>query len=174
MTQLMKVEDLHVSDLNVRKKHTKEDIASMAHSIKQRGVINPLTVAMNGDGTFEVLAGHLRLEGARTAGIEQVPIIDMSALTEIEKIDVSLAENIERRNMTALQQLVAFDKLFKAGQSVEQIGERLGQVGSRSATDPRYRQPAGEDHRLGRRKCHRRSHAPGFGHCRSKGCHSIR
>ena len=67
---LVKIDQLKVSPSNVRSKHTTEDIAVMAHSIKQRGIINPLTVVKNGDGRYEVIAGLLRYKGAIEAKLE--------------------------------------------------------------------------------------------------------
>ena len=122
---LVKIDQLKVSPSNVRSKHTVEDIAMMAHSIKQRGIINPLTVVKNGDGRYEVIAGLLRYKGAIEAKLEAVPCHDATGLTEAERIDISLSENKDRREMSSIQLYAAFHKLFKAGESVEKIGERF-------------------------------------------------
>ena len=122
---ILKIDELKPSASNVRAKHTAEDIAMMAHSIDKRGLINPIAVALNGDGTYEIIAGRLRYEGAKKAGIETVRCLDVSAFSQSERVEISLSENIDRRQMSALELYVAFAKLFKAGMPVEKIAERF-------------------------------------------------
>ncbi len=128
MEVILKIDELKPSASNVRAKHTKEDIKMMADSITHRGIINPIAVAKNGDGRYEILAGRLRYEGAKAAGVEKVRCFDMTALTEPERVEISLSENVDRRGMTAMQYHAAFNKLFKAGMAVPKIGERFNKT----------------------------------------------
>jgi len=125
---VLKLDQLKPSASNVRSKHSKKDIAMMAHSIKQRGLINPLSVAVNGDGSYEVIAGELRRLGAKAAGIEDIRCYDVSELDASQRVDISLSENIDRKDMTAMQYYAAFNKLFKAGMAVPKIGERFNKT----------------------------------------------
>jgi len=124
----VKVDELKPSVSNVRSKHSKEDIQMMADSITHRGIINPPSVAKNGDGRYEVVAGFLRTLGAAKAGIEEIDCVDVTALTPSERTEISLSENVDRRGMTAMQYYAAFNKLFKAGMPVEKIGERFSKT----------------------------------------------
>ena len=121
----LKVEELKTSTSNVRSSHTKEDIEMMANSIKRRGIINPPTVAKNGDGRYEVIAGLLRYKGAVAAGLDEIPVVDITALTPMERVEISLAVNIDRRQMSAIEYHAAFNKLFKAGMTVPTIAARF-------------------------------------------------
>ena len=126
MTEIVvKVSELKQSVSNVRSKHSKEDIDMMAKSITHRGLINPPAVAKNGDGTYEVVAGFLRMLGAAKAGIKEIRCLDVTALTSSERVELSLSENVDRRNMTAMQYYAAFNKLFKAGMPVANIASRF-------------------------------------------------
>ena len=113
---------------NVRGGHHPEDIAMMANSIKHRGIINPPTVALNGDGKYEIIAGQLRVAGAIAAGLTEINCLDVSVLTEAERVELSLAENMDRRDMTAIELFKAFATLFKAGVSVPKISEKFGKT----------------------------------------------
>lgn len=124
----VKIDELKPSASNVRSKHSKEDIQMMADSITHRGIINPPSVAKNGDGRYEVVAGFLRTLGAAKAGVKEITCIDVTALTPSERTEISLAENVDRRGMTAMQYYAAFNKLFKAGMPVEKIGERFSKT----------------------------------------------
>jgi ParB/RepB/Spo0J family partition protein len=125
---IVKIGDLKPSPSNVRTQHSKEDVMMMASSIKRRGLINPLTIAKNGDGRYEVIAGLLRYKGAIAAGVEDVRCLDVTKLTEAERVDISLSENVHRRRMTAIQYWSAFNKLFKAGMPIEKIGQRFNKT----------------------------------------------
>jgi ParB/RepB/Spo0J family partition protein len=125
MEVMLKIEELKTSASNVRSKHTKKDIKMMADSITNRGIINPPTVAKNGDGRYEVIAGLLRYKGAVAAGITELRCFDVTALTESERVEISLAENIDRRQMSAIEYHIAFNKLFKAGMTVPTIASRF-------------------------------------------------
>jgi len=125
MEVMLKIEELKTSASNVRSKHTKEDIKMMADSITNRGIINPPTVAKNGDGRYEVIAGLLRYKGAVAAGITEIRCFDITAMTEAERVEISLAENMDRRQMSAIEYHIAFNKLFKAGMTVPTIASRF-------------------------------------------------
>ena len=70
------------------KVHTPEQISKIASSIKEFGFINPVIVKEN-----TILAGHGRIEGAKKLGMEKVPTIDASYLTEAQKKAYILADN---------------------------------------------------------------------------------
>lgn len=122
MSQItVKTSELKKSLSNVRKGHSKEDIATMAASIKAQGLINPPTVAKNGDGRYEVVAGQLRIAGAIAAGLEEIPCVDISNEDDATRVAMSLSENTIRRQMSAIELYRAFAKLFKAGYTIPQI-----------------------------------------------------
>ncbi len=126
MTQIrLSTSELKQSESNVRAGHSKEDIKTMAISIKNRGIINPPSVAKNGDGRYEVVAGQLRVAGAIAAGLEEIDCIDVSELTVQERVDISLSENVHRKSMTEIELFKAFDQLFRAGMAVEEIASRF-------------------------------------------------
>ena len=93
----LSTDQLKKSTSNVRAGHSKEDIKSMANSIKHRGLIHPPQVAANGDGRYEIVAGQLRVAGAIAAGLEEIPCHDVSHLSDAERVELSLSENVDRR-----------------------------------------------------------------------------
>lgn len=115
------LKDLVESSVNVRSKHDDAAIASMAKSIESSGIINPPTVALNGKGKYEVIAGKLRVAGAGAAGLADIPAIDVTELNWTERLEISLAENVVRESMTDLDRWKAFTALAKTGKSVEEI-----------------------------------------------------
>ena len=80
-----------------RKFFDPEAINQLAESIRQYGVLNPLTVRRTGDG-YELIAGERRLRAAKQAGLSEVPCIVMAASAQ-DSSALALVENLQRRDL---------------------------------------------------------------------------
>jgi ParB family chromosome partitioning protein len=104
-----------------------EELASLAGSIRELGLIQPLTVTPCDDGTFEVVAGHRRLLAARMVGLMEVPCV---VERDAERLDaVKMHENLERAELKPLEEAQFYVELY----------ERLGDVDKVAATVRRSR-----------------------------------
>ncbi len=127
----IKIENLTVSPLNVRKYDAK-DCGDLIVSIQALGLLQPLLVRPVEDGRYEVIAGQRRLNAlraidAKTEGeFEPVPCLVMGEGDDAAAIEASLAENIERLPMDEVDQYKAFAKLVKEGRTVDGIAATFG------------------------------------------------
>ena len=88
---------------NQPRKYFDEDaLKELAESIKTQGIIQPLTVEEIAPGEFSIVAGERRYRAAKMAGLEKVPAIVMT-FTDVQRIQVSLIENIQRENPNAVE-----------------------------------------------------------------------
>lgn len=120
-----------------RKYFIQQDLDDLVESVKEHGVLLPLVVTDNGDGTFELIAGERRLRASREAGLEKVPVIIRSA-TEQEKLELALIENIQRSQLNAVEEALAYQSLadqFSLRQ--EDIAARVGKSRSHVANTMR-------------------------------------
>ena len=133
-TTLLPLDRLTVSPLNVRK-HSNKDVATLAHTIATRGLLQSLVVRPAADGTFEVMAGQRRLRAlqnlAKTQAETAFPIDPVSCLVvagadDADAIALSLTENIERKPMDELDEYQAFSAMLKAGRNEEEIAADFG------------------------------------------------
>ena len=133
-TTLVSLDRLTVSPLNVRK-HSNKDVATLAHTIATRGLLQSLVVRPGADGTFEVMAGQRRLRALQKLAMTQVktafPIDPVSCLVvagadDADAIAMSLTENIERKPMDELDEYQAFSAMLKAGRGEEEIAAEFG------------------------------------------------
>ena len=89
----MKIEQRPIGQLipyiNNSRKHSDEQVAQIAASIKEFGWTNPILV----DGTNGIIAGHGRLSAARKLGMDSVPVIELAHLSEIQKKALIIADN---------------------------------------------------------------------------------
>ena len=114
-----------------RKYFDEEALQGLADSIKSQGIIQPLTVEELAPGEFSIIAGERRYRAAKIAGLEKIPAIVVS-LNEIQRIQMSLIENIQRENLNAIEEASAYQYLIDhSGYTQEMVSQKVGK--SRSA-----------------------------------------
>jgi ParB family chromosome partitioning protein len=95
--------------------------------LAEHGVLQPLLVSEDGQGGYVVIAGERRWRAAELAGLETVPAVIRERVTEEGQLELALVENLQRRDLTPLEEARAFEHLrLKLGLSQEQIATRVG------------------------------------------------
>ncbi|HNN12193.1 MAG TPA: ParB/RepB/Spo0J family partition protein, partial [Anaerolineales bacterium] len=103
-----------------------EELNELAASIREHGVIQPLIVSPNGDGTYILIAGERRLQASQRAGLKTVPIIPRQANNQ-ELLELALIENVQRADLNAMEESEAYHHLSDDfGLSHEMIAKRVG------------------------------------------------
>ncbi len=93
-----------------RKNFDEDALVELSESIKQFGVLQPLLV-QDKKGYYEIVAGERRWRAAKMADLKEVPVI-IKNLTEQEKAEISLIENIQREDLNPIEEAVAYKKLL--------------------------------------------------------------
>lgn len=107
-----------------RKKFDEDALLELSESIKQFGVLQPLLVQAKED-YYEIIAGERRWRAAKIAGLKEVPVI-IKNLTEQEKMEISLIENIQRENLNPIEEAQAYKKLITEFQlKQDEVAERV-------------------------------------------------
>lgn len=108
-----------------RKNFSLESIENLAQSIKNFGIIQPITIAKKGDG-YEIIAGERRYRAAKIAGLTKIPVI-IKDLTQKEKLEISLIENIQRENLNPIEEALAYSNLIESYDiTQEELAESIG------------------------------------------------
>jgi ParB family chromosome partitioning protein len=107
--------------------HFAEDqLAELAMSIREHGVIQPLIVREAGDNGYTLIAGERRLQAARLAGLNQVPVV-IRAADDQELVELALVENVQRSDLGPLEAAEAFQQLHEEfGLAHKEIAVRVG------------------------------------------------
>lgn len=92
-----------------RRSFDQEAIEELAESIKEYGMIQPIVVVPKGD-VYEIVAGERRFRAAQIANIKDVPVI-IRTLTDQNQLEISLIENIQRRDLNSIETATAYAKL---------------------------------------------------------------
>lgn len=103
-----------------------EALEELANSVRQLGIIQPLSLRKTGADTYQIIAGERRYRAALMAGLETVPAYIRTA-NDVELTEMALIENIQREDLNAIEIALTFRKLidqYKLTQ--EQLSERIG------------------------------------------------
>ena len=119
------IEDILPNRFQPRLSFNEEGINELAESIKQHGIIQPLVVRKLGD-KYEIIAGERRYKAATMAGLAKVPVI-ISDIDDNKSAEVALVENIQRRNLTAIEEAKSYKNLLDRGYlTQEQLANKMG------------------------------------------------
>ncbi len=109
-----------------RKAFDENALNDLAKSIKEHGVIMPLVVNRNGDGTYMIIAGERRYRAAIRAGLERIPVI-VKELNEREIQEISLIENLQREDLNPIEAAYGMKRLMEEYNLTQEVlAERLG------------------------------------------------
>ena len=109
-------------------RHTfdEEALGELAASIREHGVISPITLRKNDDDTYMIIAGERRFRASKMAGLETIPAYIRTAKDE-EVMEWSLVENIQRENLDAIEIALAYQRLMdEYTLTQERLSERVG------------------------------------------------
>lgn len=107
-----------------RKKFDEEQLAELAESIKQYGVLQPLLVQKKGT-FYEIIAGERRWRAAKMAGLKEVPVV-LREYSKQESMEIALIENVQRSDLNPIEEALAYDSLVKEfGLTQEEIASRV-------------------------------------------------
>ena len=114
-----------------RKSFDQEKLEELAESIRQHGVIQPLTVRKLASGYYQIIAGERRWRAARLAGLEEIPAVVIEA-DDQKAMELAMIENLQREDLNPMEEAEGFRVLVETyGMTQEQAAERVGR--SRSA-----------------------------------------
>lgn len=124
-TTVLRVSDIEPSADQPRKNFNVEELSSLADSIKEYGLIQPITVRRVGE-RYQIIAGERRWRAARMAGLSEVPVSIISA-DDKKAAEMALVENIQRSDLDPIEEAEAFSSLIEEyGLTQEEVGRRTG------------------------------------------------
>lgn len=130
--RIIPVANIHPSDKNPRS-NMEADITELAESIKQYGILQPVTVRPIPDvpddklnPVYEMVCGHRRLKASEMLGLETIPAI-IRELTDDEAFDMMITENLQRKDIEPLDEAVAYKALMDHnGVTIADLCARFG------------------------------------------------
>ena len=127
---IVKIVELNINEIipnrfQPRRQFDEDEIMELSDSIKRYGVIQPLVVRPTGD-KYEIIAGERRYKASVLAGLETVPVI-IKNLTDKDSAEIAIIENIQRRNLSAIEEALSYKKVLDMGYlTQEDLAAKLG------------------------------------------------
>ena len=122
---LLPLQKIEPNRLQPRKSFNEEELAALADSIRQHGVIQPLTVRLLDTGYYQIIAGERRWRAARMAGLREVPVVIIEA-DDKKAMELALIENLQRADLTPIEEARGYQQLIgEYGLTQEQVTDRV-------------------------------------------------
>lgn len=130
----MPVEKLEPNPQQPRLDFRQDELESLADSIRQKGVIQPLIVRRKpGRDVYEIVAGERRWRAAQLAQVHEVPVV-VRDFSDTEVLEVAIIENIQRADLNAIEEALGFRQLMtRFGHTQEKLAEALSKSRSHVA-----------------------------------------
>jgi ParB family chromosome partitioning protein len=126
--------DINLIETNPFQPRTEFDetaLRELAQSIKEQGVIQPVTVRKLGYNKYQLISGERRLRASKMAGLKTIPVFIRVANDE-QMLELALIENIHRENLNAIEVAISYQRLIdECNMTQEEVSEKVGK--SRSA-----------------------------------------
>ncbi|MBR2483810.1 MAG: ParB/RepB/Spo0J family partition protein [Oscillospiraceae bacterium] len=114
-----------------RKRFDEEALADLADSIREHGIIQPITVRKLASGYYQIIAGERRWRAARLAGLSEVPVVIIEA-DDRKAMELAMIENLQREDLNPMEEAEGYHALMESyNLTQEEAAERVGK--SRSA-----------------------------------------
>ena len=121
----LKISDISPDPEQPRRHFNKEKLEELVNSIRMHGVLQPIVVVRK-NSKFLIVAGERRYRASKLAGLERVPAV-VRELSDQNRLELSLIENIQRDNLNVLEMAEAYLKLREQfNLTAKEIGERVG------------------------------------------------
>jgi ParB family transcriptional regulator, chromosome partitioning protein len=121
---------LQANPYQPRKHFDEKALSELSASIQRHGVVQPLVVTPVKDGVYTLIAGERRWRASQLAGLKTVPALIRSS-EELEQLEVALIENVQRVDLSPLEQAVSIERLHEQfSLSYDEIAKRLGKANS--------------------------------------------
>ena len=123
---LIPIKNIRPNPMQPRTEFGHKEMEELVESIKEHGILQPLIATRIDENNYELVAGERRLRAAEIARLKDVPVI-VRDLKEQQKLELSLIENIQRKNLNPIELAKAYKKLSdEFNLKIEQVAKKVG------------------------------------------------
>ncbi len=124
--QELPIESINPNPFQPREEFDEAGIASLADSIEQVGVLQPILVRPSAEGGYQLIAGERRWRASQQAGLATIPAI-IKEIRDVSALEQAVIENLHRQDLNALEEAAAYQQLIDDfGFTQEQLAQRVG------------------------------------------------
>lgn len=124
--QTLRISSIEPNRDQPRTKFDEASIVTLADSIRQHGVLQPLLVRPAENGMYQIVAGERRWRAARMAGVAEVPVV-IRELSDKETAQIALVENLQREDLDPIEEAMGYKGLIEDfGMTQNEVAETVG------------------------------------------------
>ena len=122
----VRMDDIQPNPNQPRREFDDDSLQELANSIRQIGIIQPITLRDMGDGTYTIIAGERRWRASQRVGLTTIPAY-IRTVDDENMLEMALVENIQREDLTALEVALAYQNLIEQySLTQDQLSEKVG------------------------------------------------
>lgn len=123
---LIPIDEIQVNPYQPRTIFDEDALNELCESIKNQGLIQPITVRKLNDGTYQLVSGERRLRASKMAGIKEIPAF-VREVDDSIMLELALVENIQRENLNAIEVALTFEKLIEeCNITQDELSQKIG------------------------------------------------
>ena len=104
----------------------REALDELKESIRQKGIIQPITVRSEREGTFQLISGERRIRASQEIGLETVPAYIIEVQNETEMLELALIENLQREHLNPIEIAISYQRLMnEVGLNAEDVARKV-------------------------------------------------
>ena len=120
------LKSISVNPFQPRTSFDEESLNELVMSVKEHGIIQPITVRRAADNTYQLISGERRIRAAEKAGLKRIPAFVREAGDE-NMMELALVENIQREDLDAIEVAISYQRLIEEFDlTQEALGDRVG------------------------------------------------
>lgn len=131
----MEVKEIELSSIHISEFNTRKDLDAgtedssledLAISIREKGLLNPITIRKKQDGGYDLIAGQRRYLACKRLGLKKIPAIIREGLDDTDATIISLVENVHRADMNPIDKARAYKNIFDRYLDYERVARETG------------------------------------------------
>jgi ParB family chromosome partitioning protein len=123
---LVRIAQIEANPFQPRQDFNPDALIELAQSIRELGLIQPITVRKIAAQKYQIISGERRFRAAQMAGVDEVPVYIRTA-NDQGMLEMALVENIQRENLNALEVAISYKRLMEeCNMNTEQLADRVG------------------------------------------------
>jgi ParB/RepB/Spo0J family partition protein len=131
----MEVKEIPIAEIDISQFNTRKDLTAgtedtsldeLASSIKEKGLLSPITVLQSKNGKFDLIAGQRRLLACKKIGMSTIPAIIRDDLSDTDATILSLVENVHRADMNPLDKARAYSTIYDKYKDYNRVAKETG------------------------------------------------
>ena len=120
------IDQIEANPNQPRREFDDEALQELAHSIREIGIIQPITLRQTAENRFQIIAGERRWRASQIAGLKAIPAY-IRTIKDENVMEMALVENIQREDLNAIEIALAYEHLLEgSGMTQEKVSERIG------------------------------------------------